>query len=347
MTSGILSMILCHLCSDGPFALRHLLFASKGLYYAAVSDASLWTTISFDGEFFKHFLGRPVEQTKSFTEQCLRWSSSLPLCIRIVCDRAFAGGLLRGPLQALSNPKYRGCERCTSLIWYHDEPSRVTDRIILALLPKELPSLRHLSLTRFSDPTDGTLFPDCPVLEEVEMLAHALPYPSLWRTNLAHVTTLSFGNNSAWGYCDIDTLSLFPALRDLTLFTTHPLPPRAFNGHTPAPPFQHLQTLRFHGMLPRKLLTRVVAPALEALHIEANDFGWMSIGELRDSFRCLCLHLYALLPEPVTRKERQWASELSKLVHKCTRIETLFVSKWMEKECITFLNGSNVVLHVL
>jgi len=225
MTSGILSMILCHLCNDGPLALRHLLFASKGLYYAAVNDASLWTTISIDAKFSEHFRGRPVEQAKSFTEQCLRWSSSLPLCIRISCDGALDGGLPLDALRPLSNPNYRGSERCTSLIWYHNVRDSVTVREIMDLLPKELPSLRHLSLSHFKDPTDGTLFPNCPVLEKVEMLGHRQPYPSFWRTNLAHVTTLSFGNISYWQSYDIDTLSLFPALRDRSHPIHHELSP--------------------------------------------------------------------------------------------------------------------------
>jgi len=346
MTSGILSKILCHLCSDGPLALRHLLFASKGLYYAAVNDAALWTTISFDTEFFKHFRRRPVKQANSFTEQCLRWSSSLPLCIRIFCDDHFDDDL---PLRALSNPKYRGSERCTSLIWDNNRLGEVTAKKIMALLPKELPSLRHLSLSHFTDPIDGTQFPTCPVLEKVEMFFHYQPYPALWGTNLAHVTTLSFGNYNDWFECDITTLSLFPALRDLTLFTTNlGLNQTVYShNHEPAPSFQHLQTLRARGELPSQLLTRFVAPALDALHIEANDMGRTSTAVLRDSFSCLCLHLYALLPEPVTRTEPQWATNLSTLVQKCTRVETLFVSKWMEEECITLLDGSNVILHVL
>ena len=342
-------MILCHLCSDGPLALRHLLFASKGLYYAAVNDASLWTTISFDTEFFEHFRGRPVEQANSFTEQCLHWSSSLLLCIRIFYDDEFGGDLLPGPLRAFSNPKYRGSERCTSLIWCHGGWSNVTAGKIMALLPKELPSLRHLSLTCFRDPTDGTQFPNCPVLERVEMLAHFNPNPPLWGTNLAHVTTLSFGNAAAWEPYDTDTLSLFPALRDLTLFTTHTDRRRGslVPNHKLAQPFQHLQTLRIRGSLPPELLTLLVAHALEALHIEANDFGLTSTDTLRDSFSSLCLHLYALLPQIVYHKEPEWATNLSKYVEKCTRIETLFVSKWMEEECIKFLGHTNVVLHAL
>jgi len=347
MTSGILSKILCHLCNGGPLALRHLLFASNGLYYAAVNDASLWTTISFDDEFFEHFRGQPVEQAESFTKQCLRWSSSLPLCIRIFRHDALDADLLTGPLRALSDHKYRGSERCTSLIWYHGGQDGVSDERILALLPKELPSLRHLSLSHFVDPKNGSQFPICPVLEKVEMLAQASLNRSLWGTNFAHVTTLSYGNHADWYIYDLSTLSLFPALRDLTLFTTN-------SGHAwmlyvlqPALPFQHLQTLRLRGKLPPELLAWVVAPALEALHIEANDFGWTSIDTLCDPLSSLCLHLYVLLPEAVTRIGPPWATNLSRFVLKCTRMETLFVYKWMEEECIKLLGHSNVVLRVL
>jgi len=340
-------MILCHLCSDGPLALRHLLFASKGLYYAAVNDAILWTMISFDYQFFKHFWDRS-EQAKSFTTQCLRWSSSLPLCIRINGDE-FNRFLVLGSLRALNNPKYRGFERCTSLTWYHRRWDYLKVEEIIAMLPKELPSLRHLSLTYVEDPRNGTLFPNCPVLEKLEMSEYRQHSYFSWtkQTQLAHVTTLSFGNDYNWATCDINTLSLFPALRHLTLFTTHSSQPGRLYSSTYAPLFQHLQTLRVRGQLPLNLFTKLEAPALKALHIEANRSGQIATGALRDSLTCLCLHLYALLPESVTRTEPQWASDLSEFVHKCTRIETLFVSKWMEEECITFLDGSNVVLHVL
>jgi len=348
MTSGILSKILCHLCSDGPLALRHLLFASKGLYYAAVNDASLWTTLSFDGAFFEHFWDRPVEQAKRFTEQCLHRSGSLPLCIRIVLDSQVARYMLPGPLRALSNAKYRGSERCTSLVWDHGMGvghELVTQ--VMPLLPKKLPSLRHLSLINFLNPEEGTQFPNCPVLEEVEMFSCYEYDHSFWGTNLAQVTTTSFGNSNSWQVSDTAILSQFPALQDLTLFTTGSGPVRVRGKPNIAPRFERLQALRVRGYLPPEILTNLVAPALKALHIEANDSGWTSTSTLHDSFNSLCLHLYSLLPERVTHAEPQWATNLSMLVQKCTRIETLFVSKWMEEECMSFLGGSNVVLHVL
>ena len=218
---------------------------------------------------------------------------------------------------------------------------------VMVLLPKELPSLRHLSHSRFSDSRDRTQFPNCPVLEKVEILSHFGPYPSFWGTNLAQVTTLSFGNDIDWADYDTDILSLFPALQDLTLYTM-------WSGHAQlspnprqAPPFHHLQTLRVRGNLPPEFFTRLVAPALESLHIEANNYGSTSTGTLCGSFSSLCLHLYALLPQIVHHIEPQWATHLSGFVRGCTRIETLFVSKWMEEECMSFLDGSSVVLHVL
>jgi len=347
MPPGVLSKIFYHLCSDGPLELRHLLFASKGLYYAAVNDASLWMIISFDAKFFEHFRKRPVKQAESFTEQCLRWSSSLPLCIRIYFDDAFAGDILPGPLRALWNPKYKGSERCTSFTWYNNGRDRVPDQKVIALLPKELPSLRHLSLTHFTHPTEGTQFPNCPVLERVELLGYYEPYPSCWGTNFARVTTLSFGDYGVWTTCDTGTLSLFPALRYLTLFNMHSGAAQMLDNPKHAPPFQHLQTLRVRGNLPSKLLTWLVAPALEALHIEANDFDHTPIVRLCYSFSPLCFHLYALLPESIARTEPRWATYLLKFVLRCTRIQTLFVSKWMELQCMAFLGCSNVVLHVL
>ena len=309
-------------------------------------------TISFGVEFFEHFRGRRVEQAESFTEQCLRWSSSLPLCIRIFWDDAFDGDLLLGPLQALWNPKYKGSERCTSFTWYNNGRDyngwdRATNQKVIALLPKELPSLRHLSLTHFTHITEGTQIPNCPVLEEVELLGYYEPNPSCWGTNFAHVTTLSFGEYGVWASFNTGTLSLFPALRYLTLFTVRSSQHGMLGDPKHAPPFQHLQTLRVRGDLPPGLLTWFVAPALETLHIEANDFDRTPIANLCYSFSTSCLHLYVLLPEPIARTEPHWATDLSEFVLKCTRIQTLFVSKWMEEKCKTFLGHSNVILHVL
>jgi hypothetical protein len=345
--TGVLSKILSHLCGDGPLTLRHLLFVSKGLYYAAVNDAALWTTISFEAEFFSHFRGRPVMLATSFTEQCLRCSSSRPLCIRILWDDAPDAELLLGPLQALRNPEYRVSGRCTSLTCYHNGFSKRT-REIVALLPKEFPCLQHLSLLLFKDPTDGSEFPNCPVLESVEMVAHNMSYPAFWGTNFAHVTTLSFGNTHpfTWAPFDIVTLSLFPVLRDLTLTTigTSTLNEREFQ---PSAQFQYLKIFRVCGYIPSMILTNLVAPALEELYIKANTKHLTSISVMSYSFEPLCQHLYAHLPEAISAEEPHWATALTKLVERCSRLETLYISKWMEEECQKFIDRSKVVLHVL
>jgi hypothetical protein len=159
-------------------------------FYAAINNAQLWTTISFDDGFNAHFTGRSVKHAKGFIKQCLLHSGELPLCLRIT--HPFDMATLSGPLQTFMNPKYKGAERCTSLILSGNaEPSFISS--ILALFPKELPSLQHLSLSHFVDPINGSQFPNCPSLERVEILNHWEPVPPFWGTNFAHVTTLSFG----------------------------------------------------------------------------------------------------------------------------------------------------------
>ena len=255
--------------------------------------------------------------------------------------------LLAGPLQVLRNPKYRGSKRCTSLAWVHgvwlDE--RMVRKIV-ALLPKELPSLQQLSLSFFREPIDGSQFPNCPVLERVEIRSPRQPYPAFWGTNFAHVTTLSFGNSSpdAWEDCDIAILSLFTVLRDLTLFTVgQGAPERAESQQIVQ--FQYLQILRLCGDIPPKVLTRLVAPALEELHIKANAIHRTSIGSLWYHFVPLCQHLYAHLPEAVSVREAYWAAAFTVLVEKCTRLKTLHISKWMEEECQKFIGHCDIVLY--
>ena len=248
MPLGVLTKILSHLCVDGPLALRHLLFVSKGFYYTAINEASLWTTIPFDAEFIDHFRRRSDKQANSFIQQCLHRSNSRPLYIRILCHDVPGHERIAGSLQALNDPKYRGYQRCTSLILTSRGWGNLITQKILVLLPRELPSLQQLSLLSFVDPTDGPQFPDCPVLERVEMTGHFEPYPAFWRTNFAHVTTLSFGNNpiTNWVDYDIATLSLFPVLRDLTLFTDDSRGPWEVKSQLKAR-FQYLQILRVVG----------------------------------------------------------------------------------------------------
>ena len=345
---GVLTKILCHLCVDGPLALRRLLFVSRALYYAAISEVSLWATISFDAEFFSHFRGRSIEQAKRFTEQSLRRSRPYPLRIRILCDDAFDSGLLAGPLQALRNPKYKGFKRCASLIWYHDDWDSARVRRIVALLPKELPSLQQLSLSSLKDPIDGPQFPNCPALEKVGMFTHYETHPAFWGTNFAHVTNLSFGNSSTrgWANFDIATLSLFPTLRELTLFTVGTGAPEGVESRLSIQ-FQYLQILRVCGDIPPTVLSRLVAPALQELHIKANTMHRTSIATLWYRFEPLCQHLYAHLPEAVSAEEPHWAAAFTLLVEKCTRLETLHISKWMEEGCQEFIGHNNVVLHIL
>jgi len=51
------------------------------------------------------------------------------------------------------------------------------------------------------------------------------------------------------------------------------------------------------------MLAQFVAPALEELHIEANDSGRTAINARWDRFGLHCLYLFALLPETVHAKE--------------------------------------------
>ena len=343
VSSDVLGKILWYLCSDGPIHLRHILFASKEFHAAAVNNAHLWTTISFDTDFHNHFEGQSVKRPNGFIEQCLLSSGELPLCLRIIYPLHMA--TLSGPLETFMNPKYKGAERCTSLVFDGCADSSFISKI-LALFPKELSSLKHLSLSRFMDPVNGLQFPTCLSLERVEILNHRRPVPPFWGTNFAYVTTLSFGNVGIWRNFDMVTLSLFPLLHDLTLFTVKAAQWYGFWSQ-PAVKFQYLQILRVRGVIPLKVLTGLVAPALEELHIQGNAQNMECIKELSSSFEPLCLHLHALLPERISFHDPMWATSLSKLVQKCTRLEVVYISKWMEEECTKFTDHSTVVLHVL
>jgi hypothetical protein len=329
--SYVLDKILYYLCSDGPLPLRHVLFVSKAFFYAATNNAQLWTTISIDAAFINHFEGRSAQHASRFVKQCLLQSGELPLCLRIIYPIHPRMAILRGSLQTLINPKYRGAERCTSLMLQGNRYSSISR--ILALLPKELVSLRHLSLFHFGDPAGVSQFPNCPLLERVEIWGHLNPSPTLWGTHFAHITTLSFGNKSVWSQYDMGIFLLFPLLHDLTLSTTH-YPGEPGSG-LPVQ-FEYLRILGVHGTIPREILTRVVAPALEELHIEANSLHLTSIDELVISFKPLYLRLYALLPEGISVGDPMWATPFSELVEKCTRLEALYISKWMEEKCKRF-----------
>ena len=347
MTDDLLGKIFYHLCERGPLSLRHLLLVSTRFYSVTVNNAHLWTTISLDYPFFYHFHRWP-EQGSKFVEHCLLRSGTLSLCLYIDSTgiNAHDSTFLLLPLETFGKPEWRGFQRCTSLKWGAASLQTLTIQMFLDLLPKSLPSLKHISFTDFKDPISGSRFPNCPVLERVEMLRHGTPSPHFLGTNLLHVTTLSFGNYNLWVYHDLTTLSLFPVLRDLTLFTVRGTASLVGNNPRLSVIFENLHTLRAHGSIPRDILIMLVAPALEVLHLEANADNITSINSLQVSFNPLCRYIHALLPKAVSSKEPEWATKLSKLVQKCTRIESLSISRWMEEECKKILNGQDVVLHV-
>jgi hypothetical protein len=343
MTDDLLGKIFYHLCEHGPLSLRHLLFVSMRFYSAVVNNAHLWTTISFDYSFFHHFRGQSAQANK-FVGQCLLRSGPLPLRLYI----SYTDHAEHHPTVLLSSLEifeHKDFKRCSSLIWSNFYGTTTAQKI-MSFLPESLPSLQHISLSFFGDPVDGSKFPDCPVLERVEMLTHHNSYPPFWGTNFVHVTTLTFGNYSAWADYDIVKLSLFPVLRDLTLLTEHGR--THLGGADSELPiiFEHLQIFRVRGYIPPGVFTKIVAPALKELHLEANDKHLTSILSLLNSFEPHCQYIHALLPKAVSTEEPEWATNLSKLVRKCTRIQSLYISKWMEEECKKFTSGSEVVLHV-
>jgi len=348
MTEDLLGEIFYHLCARGPLPLRHVLFVSRGFHFAAVNDARLWTTISFDALFFRHFKKR-AKQGNRFVEECLLRSGSLPLCLYIDTPNILARDIT-APLHTLETfgkPELRGFQRCTSLIWNNQGYGAAVQNIV-ALLPNELPSLKHISLTSFHDPIDGSQFPDCPALERAEISNHSTHNPHFWGDSFVYVTTLSFGTHASWEDCDMITLSLFPVLYDLTLFTGHGR--RDLHGiyqrlQQPIT-FPHLLILRVRGHIPPGGLTMLVAPTLKELHLKANDKHLTSLDSLQNSFEPLCQYIYALLPEAVRGTEPRWATNLSWLVDNCTRIRALYVSKWMEEEWQRLMPRRNVVLHV-
>src|SRR5258706_15158421 len=110
--------------------------------------------------------------------------------------------------------------------------------------------------------------------------------------------------------------------------------------------FENIHILRAHGPIPHEVMTVLVAPALEELHLMANTHNTTPIDSLQTLFNPLCRYIHALLPEDVSATEPEWATNLSKLVQKCTRIESLYISRWMEEECKKSLSGQDVILHV-
>jgi hypothetical protein len=180
------------------------------------------------------------------------------------------------------------------------------------------------------------------------MLSHGRPSPCFCGTNFLHVTTLSIGYDPTWEDHDMIILSQFPMLHDLTLFTEHGPGSLYLVAPKPAVNFKRLQILRAHGYVPLRVLSKLVAPALEELHIKGDIDHFTSINSLQNSsFEPHCQHLYALLPMAVSAKDPEWATNLSILVQKCTRINSLYISKWMKKECKKFISRRDgVILHV-
>ena len=347
MTDDLLGKIFYHLCAPGPLSLRHLLFVSRRFYFVAVNNAHLWAIISLDSPFVHHFRQCP-EQGNKFVEYCLHRSGSLPLCLNIDHSNIDAHDLifLLHPLETSGKPEWRGFKRCTSLIWTGSYGATTILRFV-GLLPKSLPSLKHISLTSFHDVTVGSQFPNCPVLERVEILNHGAPSPHFWGTNFLHLTTLSFGNDDIWATYDLTTLSLFPRLADLTLSTASGRTSMLDVSLSCAPVlFAHLHILRARGCIPPKILSKLVAPALEELHLKANAHNITSIDALQISSNPLCQYIHVLLPMAVSAQEPEWATNLSKLVQRGNRIRSLHISRWMEGECKKFISGQGIVLYV-
>ena len=349
MTDDLLGEIFHHLCERGPLSLRDSLFVSKRFYTLAVNNAYLWTTISLDSHFFHHFHQWP-EQGIRFVEHCLLRSGSLPLSLYIDYSDIDARTLtpLLHPLETFGKPEWGGFQRCISLILGAKREEATTIQTLVNLLPKSLPSLKHLSLTSFNDLFGGSQFPNCPMLERVEMLDHQRPSPHFWGTDFLQVTTLSFGNYDFdfWADFDLVTLSLFPMLHTLTLFTLRSVTALPRAGSRLPVIFEHLHILRAYGYIPPVVLSKLVAPALEELHLEANVDNVTSIHALQSLFEPRYQYIYVLLPQTVSVMEPEWATNLSKLVQKCTRIRSLHISRWMEEECKKFISGQDVVLRV-
>ena len=375
MTDDLLGGIFYHLCERGPLSFRHLLFVSRRFYSVAVNNAHLWTTISLDRHFLVHFHRLPDPGDK-FIEQCLLRSGSLPLCLYIDNEDVNEPDATRilHHVETFRRPEWRGFQRCISLTWAnwasaspdgHDEAAIQT---LVELLPKSLPSLKTLSLRNFRDLSGGSQFPNCPVLERVHMSDHQVSSPHFWGANFLNVSTLTFGNLHEWAGHDLETLSLFPMLHELILFTTyHREDLRGVSSRLSTEPvhvyeyiphmivtnladpiiFEHLHVLRVYGHIPPMILTNLAAPALEELHLFADYSNYTPIDALQISFNPLCRSIYALFPKTVSAQEPEWATKLSKLVEKCTMIESLHISRWMEKEYKKSMStGEVVILHV-
>jgi len=187
-------------------------------------------------------------------------------------------------------------------------------------------------------------FPNCPLLERVELFRCSLYSTPPWAETFAHVTTLSIGMSAVSAH---HAFAVSPRLRELTIYAEN-------TGCLDYSPIrvdlQYLQILRVHGGVFADRIANFRAPVLEELHFKAGLDGRTAIDLpwAWDHFELHCLHLYALLPEIVRVTEPKWATYLSWLVLICTGLETLYISKWMEEDCKKFMDDSlHIVLNVL
>jgi len=354
MPFELLGEIFRYLCLNGPLPLRHALCVSKSFYNAAVHNAYLWSIVSLDVQLFEHFRNRTCDEADAFLEQCLRRSGTLPLHLKIDLDglyclyprarhRSFNNPSpteefhiqLRRLLQTFGQVDFKALERCVSLVWYQHFNQRLAIAI-LESLPKRLPSLQYLYLSQLATPSHHQQFLECPMLKSVHLSANYCVPPQFWGTNFTRAKTLTFEKSIQWTLHDIGTLSLFPSIQHLNLSASGIMahwcggPKKA----TQVVQFLHLRTLRVIGIIPGAVLARLEAPALEGLYVEADYGGYTSIMTLHDHYPHFhCSKLYALLPPITATVDRQWSGRLEALANKCSRLEVVYVSGWMEAEC--------------
>jgi hypothetical protein len=353
MPFELLGEIFHHLCLNGPLPLRHTLRVSKSFYNAAIHNPYLWSTISLDVQFFEYFRNRSYDEADTFLEQCLRFSGVTPLHLKLDFESLYTlepgthysvwndtppitdlHSRLRRLLQTLGKVEFSAFERCASLVWCHSFGQSLTDAV-LELLPERLPSLKYLHLSRFDTPSSREQFPECPILTVAHLSANYLVPPHFWGTNFSRVTSLTFAEDSLWVWYDIVTLSLFPTIQHLAICSFKDSGTPRYSGRFDSVVhFLHLRTLKVTGTVPMEVLAQLKAPVLEELHIEADHRGNTSILMLHDYFLGPhCSVLYALLPPMIATADPRWSSRLEALANKCSRLEVVYVSGWMEPEC--------------
>jgi hypothetical protein len=357
MPFELLGEIFHHLCLNGPLPLRNILHVSKSFYNAAIYNAYLWSTISLDVQFIEYFHNRPYDEADTFLAQCLRLSGTTPLHLKLDFESLYTSELgivyptwtgtppdtdphsrLHRLLQTLGKVEFSAFERCASLVWCHSFSQLLVDDV-LELLPERLPSLQYLHLSRFDTPSRREQFPECPMLSVAHLSANYHVPPHFWGTNFTRVTSLTFAEDGLWVWYDIVTLSLFPTIQHLTICSFKDAGTRQYSGHsrmqaTDVVHLLHLRTLKLTGTVPKEVLAQLEAPVLEELHIEADHRGNTSILTLHDySLSSHCSILYASLPPMIATVDPRWSSRLEALTNKCSRLEVVYISGWMEPEC--------------